>query len=239
MCPASVIMARKNGAPEDQVYAGDILVAGETSASASTLTTVGAGTILASLIASGVVKRSGPTGAYTDTTDSAANILAAIAGNAPYAGVSPGHTFRLLYKNTVAEAMTLAAGAGVILGDGTTSLIASAVREYLFKIRSLTLPKSILCNVTSGSAVVTFVLPPNSVALGIGPSSPYNDIGYDTFISDASNTNIPASTTVIGVTDGQGGIIGVTMSANATGTATEAVNFGPTLQIDGLWSGSL
>jgi hypothetical protein len=75
----------------------------------SSLTTVGAGTILAALMAGGLLLRTGPTAAYTDTTDTAANILAA------YPGMQVGDTLDFYHCNNVAYVATIAGGTGVTL----------------------------------------------------------------------------------------------------------------------------
>lgn len=77
------------------------------------LTTVGAGTITGSSIVGGVITRSGPVAAFTDTTDTAANIISAL----PNAQVGMSWAFTL--KNTTAFTDTLAAGAGVTLSGAT------------------------------------------------------------------------------------------------------------------------
>ena len=115
------------------VMSGDLMIGGE-SISAGALTTVGAGTWLAAAIAAGIIRRTGPVGGYTDTTDTAANILTALAGNAQAADLAPGSSFRLLFINTVAFAFTFAAGAGVTVGTGTLDVAASLWREYLVTI---------------------------------------------------------------------------------------------------------
>lgn len=78
------------------------------------LTTVGAGTILAANMASGVTLRTGSTAAFTDTTDTAANI---IGGIAPLIGVG-GAEFWTYVNNTVAPA-TIAGGASVTVTGAT------------------------------------------------------------------------------------------------------------------------
>lgn len=71
------------------------------------VTTVGNGTLTAAALLGGLITRTGPVAAFTDTTDSAANIVAAI-------GVfSLGGTFPITYKNVTAFTSTLAAGANV------------------------------------------------------------------------------------------------------------------------------
>jgi hypothetical protein len=73
------------------------------------ITTVGAGTLNAATVVGGVITRSGPTAAYTDTTDTAANIIAALPNP------SLGQSWELTLVNTTAFAETLAAGAGVTI----------------------------------------------------------------------------------------------------------------------------
>lgn len=75
----------------------------------TTISTVGAGTLTAAGITGGLITRSGSTAAYTDTTATAAQIIAAM----PNANV--GDAFEFSIKNTVAFAETLAAASGVTL----------------------------------------------------------------------------------------------------------------------------
>lgn len=71
--------------------------------------TVGAGTLLAAALLGGLITRTGPVAAFTDTTDTAAAIVTAIGQ------FSLNGTFLTTYKNSTAFAATLAAGAGVTL----------------------------------------------------------------------------------------------------------------------------
>lgn len=226
----------RNEVIDSQIQPGDVPIGGENILNGG-IATVGAGTLTGAAIATGIIRRTGPTGAYTDTTDTASAILTALSGNSPAPTVEPGSTFRLLYINTVAFAMTLAAGTGVVLGTGTTTLIASQTREYLVTILNTT-PQVILnCATTNTSAVVTFNLPAGMASFPIGPAP--NAINI-TPGATVSGTGITTGTTVIGVTNGQGGIIGVTLSANATATNNPvALTFGPTIQIDSLRSAPL
>jgi hypothetical protein len=79
------------------------------------LTTVGAGTITAAGVAGGVTTRSGSTSAFTDTTDTAANIIAAVWGSAALIGDTDEYTY---VNNTVAAA-TLTGGTGVTVSGAT------------------------------------------------------------------------------------------------------------------------
>jgi hypothetical protein len=57
-----------------------------------------------------------------------------------------------------------------------------------------------------------------------------------------TGTGINAGTTVLGVTQGPGGVTGVTLSANATATSAAGgvpLTFSPNIRIDGLRSSTL
>ena len=73
------------------------------------LTTVGAGTITAAAMLSGGVNRTGPTSAFTDTTDTAAAI------QSDWTGGAVSNSFDLTYINKTAFNATLAGGSGVTL----------------------------------------------------------------------------------------------------------------------------
>src|SRR5580692_127229 len=80
----------------------------------TSITTVGAGTLTAAAIVGGVINRSGPTGAFNDTTDTAQNILAAVGL------ISVGQGFLFTINNTSSYTQTLVAGTGVTLTGNTT-----------------------------------------------------------------------------------------------------------------------
>ena len=82
---------------------------------ATALTTVGAGTITAAGVAGGVTLRSGSTAAFTDTTDTAANIIASRWPNSAALNSSFNYTY---VNNTVAPA-TLTGGTGVTVSGAT------------------------------------------------------------------------------------------------------------------------
>ena len=87
------------------------------------ITTVGAGALTAAAITSGLILRSGPVGAYDDTTDTAVNIIAA------WDNPSIGSSFDFTIVNGVAQIGTMLAGVGVTLA-GVTANAASKVRTY-------------------------------------------------------------------------------------------------------------
>lgn len=88
------------------------------------ITTVGAGTLTAAAIAGGIIARSGSVAAFTDTTDTAAAIIAA------RTGIQIGSAFQLDIQNTTAFADTLAAGTGVTLA-GITIIPGGATATFL------------------------------------------------------------------------------------------------------------
>jgi len=92
----------------------------------------------------GVILRSGSTAAYTDTTDTAANIVAAIQG------CQIGTAFQLRITNTVAFIDTIAAGAGVTLA-GTTAIAASTYRDFVGVVTNVVTPAVTLTGTGSGT----------------------------------------------------------------------------------------
>ena len=212
-----------DGQLQRQVQQGDVLAGGDVIN--STLVTAGNGTILASQVVSGILNRTGPVGAFTDTTDSAANIISGFLGqyafpagpgSFSFPGVQQGTTFRLRYINSVAFAMTLAAGLGVTLG-ANVNVAASSVKEYLFTIINGAQGQVYVATTTAASAIITGLLQGQTNNLSPGMT--------------VTGSGIPASTTVLSVQSGAG----VTLSANATVTATlVALTFGPQIRIDSL-----
>lgn len=101
---------------------------GETSGSAiveTALTTVGAGTMTGAALVGGQIARTGPTGPFIDTTDTAANIIAALGGD-----FIAGEVFQVRYKNATTWPATLAAGAGVTMATGAVVLPLSLGSYY-------------------------------------------------------------------------------------------------------------
>lgn len=210
-----------DGATQRQLGPGDTTFGGELIN--SSITTVGAATISAAVLISGIINRTGPTAGYTDTTDSAQNIISNLlasqfVGTGALAGVGilSGLTFRVSYINTVAFAMTLAAGAGVTLG-ANTGVSASSVKDYLVTITNGTPTQVYAVTQTNASAVITGLTQLQTQALSVGQL--------------VTGTNIPANTTIISIQPG----VGVTLSAAATATLSlNAITFSPTVRVDSL-----
>ena len=220
------------------IGAGDLSLGGEV---ISLNATIGAATLAANQLVTGILSRSGSTGAYTDTLDNAQNIITALSAGANNLApiVEVGSTFRLRIINTVAFAETIAAtaGAGVILNSGTFVTPASSWRDLLFTIKAAQPVREVVQAVTTiNSANVTFVLATGQQSLPIGPSPTATNIENNATVS---GTGIPNGTTVIGLTQGQGGLIGCTLSGTATASGTTSLTFGPTIYVDSLGSGTL
>lgn len=92
----------------------------------TTIATVGNGTLTAAGMVGGLIVRSGPTGAFTDTTDTAANIITAL-GDAPVIGTS----WLFYMKNLTAFSQTLSAALGVTLSGNKNVIPANSAGFYL------------------------------------------------------------------------------------------------------------
>ena len=100
----------------------------------STLTTAGAGTYTAALLAGGTIRRDPSGAARTDTTDTAANLISALGLDADYKEASA------LIVNTAdaAETITLAGGSGVTLKGAITVEQNTAIRIAILRTSSTT-----------------------------------------------------------------------------------------------------
>lgn len=208
-------LARDNGIVRN-MQLGDVLSQME---NFQALATVGAGTILAPMLVSSLFNRTGPTGAYVDTTDTASNIINYIASFG--SGDQTGDTWRFRFVNTVAFACTFTGGTGVTIVNPTVN--ASSVKDFLVQVTSAA-PQTTVGNAsqTNASAVITGMTLAQTNAISIGQL--------------VTGTSIPANAYVIGIQSG----VGVTISANATATiAPNALTFSPSLTITGIGQGLL
>ncbi|CAM6053470.1 unnamed protein product [Sphagnum tenellum] len=227
-----------NGSVTDEfINSGDTLILGEI---ITPVTTAGASTILGNQLIDNIINRTGTqAGAFTDTFDTSTNLVAALSSgsNNNYPNVGPNSTFRLRYINntTGGYTATITLGAGMLQGIGTFTVAAATWKEFLFTILNAQNPLSINGTTTNGSPTVLFQLQTGQISLPIGPYSGADNIMPGCFVS---GTNIPAGTTVLGVTQGQGGIVGVTLSANATGSGTQQLSFAPYVKVDEIGGGT-
>lgn len=128
MLPTKVLVNDNGVFPPRQAVAGDGLLMFP---KASTLTTVGAGTLLATLLTSGLLLRTGPTGAYADTIDTGANLDAA------FPNLAVNDSINLMYSNSVAFASTITAATGVTLKTAAANnVIAASTGRFLHLIKT-------------------------------------------------------------------------------------------------------
>lgn len=128
----------------NQITAGALANSLQGATTISAITGAAGVTLTAAQMLGGVINRSGPVGIYSDTTDTAAAIVAAM----PFAAV--GLSFRLRILNTVAAIETILAGSGVTLA-GTTAIAASTWRDYVGTITNIGTPAVTLTGIGSGT----------------------------------------------------------------------------------------
>lgn len=222
---------------EDEINPGDTMLLGE---SFFDLATVGAETLPAAGMLAGTIYRTGSTGAYTDTFDTAVNILAAMGGDNLGPPILPGHSLKFRIVNSVAFAETLTLGAGIAAGDGVVNTIAASTwRDFLLVCRSPQSPITLVANTTNGSNVITWVLRAGQFALPEGASSLSGNVNIQVGAA-VSGTGIAAGARVRGVTQGVGGTIGITLTSNATADGTNiSVTIGPSFILNSGGSGTL
>lgn len=117
-----VVLSSATTAVFNHVFTSPIV--NETLEIATALSTVGAGTITGAGIAGRVTTRTGSTSAFTDTTDTAANIIAA----QPNAHI--GDSWEYTYTNSTVAVATLTGGTGVTV-SAVTAVPANSWARYL------------------------------------------------------------------------------------------------------------
>jgi hypothetical protein len=184
--------------------------------------------LAAKYLVTGILRRTGPAGAYADVFPSAADLVAALLNNTYVGGgsytpvgIPPGTAFRFKYINTVAFANTPTIGTGGTIGNNTV-VNASSVKDYLVTITNGTPGSVVQGNTTNASAVVT--------GMNAG------QLQYITQGMLVSGTGIQAGSTVLSVQPGVGVTLSLTASATGSGVA---LTFGPTYRIDGIGQGLL
>lgn len=200
---------------------GDMMALAETISANST---VGATTILASQLLTGILNRTGSGGAFADTLPTAANLVNALLsqtflGGGAYSpvGIPPGTTFRMRYINAVAFIDTITAPDNTVTLGSNTAIAASSVKDFLFTILNGTPPQVWAGNTTNANAVVTGMSAAQTQTLTVGMV--------------VSGTGITAGTLIASIQPG----VGFTLSANATATNTQtALTFNPQYRVDSL-----
>lgn len=227
----------RGGFMDDRIQPGDVPATG---ISQFSISTVGAGTLTGAAIASGIIARTGPVGGFIDTTDSAWNIIQALAGGFSAPDAVQGISFILTYQNKVAQAMTFAAGAGVTAGSNV-NVAASAVRDYLVTILNASPPVTLSSGTTNATKNITFNSP---IQTGTYDTNSTNTKGYGTVTPGmvVSGTGITAGTKVVGLVYGDQArgfspnfIVGVTTDTNSTATNADVdLLFSPNVKFEGI-----
>lgn len=185
----------------------------------ATNATAGSASLTAAQIMRGVLNRTGPGAGFTDTWPSADEIIASM--DNPQVGDS----FLLFYRNGVAQAMTFAAGTGIVSGIGTLSCAASSTKTYLHTVLSNKRTTVKVGTTTNTTLVLTNL--PVSAAADIMPGM------------GVTGTGVGAAAIVLGVAeavDANGTrTLSVTVSVASTATADNiAFTFFPRVQVDAL-----
>lgn len=177
--------------------------------------TAGASTISVAALLAGITQRSGPGAGYTDTFPTADLLLQA------QPELSVGDSFSYIFRNTVAQAMTAAAGEGVVLGTNV-DIAASLVREYLITILGQGPRQIFQGSTTNANPTITGIPLANAALLQPGQG--------------VSGAGIAANSYIVAVNQATGTL---TMNQNATATATVAVTSFPRYQVQGIRSSTL
>lgn len=214
-------VSERQSGPGDLIAAGESVGAGPTADANSTLT--------AAMIAAGIINRTGMTAGRTDTTDTADNVLNALAGNDFDRNQLAGCSFRFEYIQNQAFATTWAHGRGWVAGSGTLNVSASKIRTFLCRI----------LNATKEAAVPNATTHNGTKAIELATPQPAGTITPGMLITGAG---ITAGTKVVGVTYGDATnrgntdkICAITTDTNSTADASGvALTFSPVIEINGL-----
>lgn len=194
------------------------------------ITTVGDGALTAAGLVGGVITRSGSVAAYTDTTATAAAILAALGAD------TPAGTSKLVFiKNTVAFPETLAAGAGVTLaGQGVIPGLSAGI--FLLTMDSAT------AATLRGIAIVPLMSLPNaqfvtaaleSATIAAASVAGANVCEHINTGTTPANLQFPAATDVVAAIPnamvGFSYILEIRNGSGSANTATITTNTGITL----------
>ncbi len=126
-------------------------------------------------------------------------------------------------------------GAGLLQGVGTFSINPATWYEYLFTVQAICLGNTYVAATVSGSNVINFVFPVGQVSQPLMPAGEGVTFAQNALVT---GTGIPANTQIRGLVHGQGGIIGLTLSANATiTTAAQVITVSPCIKLDEIGGG--
>ncbi len=144
------------------------------------ITTAGNGTLTAAALVGGQIGRTGPVAAYTDTTDTAANIVTALGG------FVLGQTFQVRLKNATAFVQTLQGGTGVTFVPAASVVPPLAAGNYFGTVGGTAASPTIVLTHEQTGAIYTSsrVADEQSVAL--------NTVGAGTVLAASVNAGVTA-----------------------------------------------
>lgn len=175
-----------------------------------------AATLTAANILQGVLNRTGPGAGFVDTWPNADDIIAALENP------QIGDSWLLVYRNSVAFAMTFAAGTGIVSGIGTLGCVASSTKIYLHTLLSTKRSTLLVGNQVNATAILNGFT--NAQIATIEPGM------------GVTGTNVAANSVVLGVTPSDSAT-GATITLNNNVTATlnnNPFSFFPRVQLDAL-----
>lgn len=196
--------------------------------SITALATVGAGTITGAGIAGGVTNRTGSTTAFTDTTDTAANIIAAI----PNAAI--GQSLDYIYYNNTPGLATITGGTGVTVTGGLVA--ANSWTEFV-----LTYTAAGTITMVAVAAGPNVQLPASQYVTAAGQSTTLtgaqvagaNWVNYDNTGTTPANLQMPTAANLIAAIPnaevGFNYMLAIRNSSGSANTATITTNTGITL----------
>lgn len=209
---------------------GDVIAAMPT---AVALTTAGNGSITAAMVAAGFIRRSGPSGAFTDTLPTSEQIASLLRGFGLTSEWVSGLGIPLRIYNSVAQALTLAvpSNEGISLSTSvfgtSTAVAASKWRDYFIELASAPVPSLIVTGATTNGSK-KLLLDSEAAAGAVVP-------GMSVY-----GTGVGASAKVTHVIYGTSGIKEVWVDTNSTADGAAIVlSFKPTVVVHSLAAGDI
>jgi hypothetical protein len=151
------------------------------------IATAGNGTLTAAAVLGGQIARTGPVAAFTDTTDTAANLVAGLGG------FQAGQAFLFMVKNGTAFVQTLAGGTGVTLPAAILVPPFSAGWYFGTVGGTAAAPTVAVAHITTGPInVAAAVAAPQALALNTVGAGTITAAGFNAGITTRGGTQIAA-----------------------------------------------
>lgn len=195
------------------------------------VSTVGAATLTAAQLITGLITRSGSTAAFTDTTDTAVAIVAALPG------YTVGQSFNLLINNTTAFPETIAGGTGVTV-TGNIVIPANSTGEVVVKITSATAVSVYMTGASANTALPATKFTTAALTAGTIPAASITGAAMcywtNTGATPGAQTFPTAATLFANIPNAYVGMSTAFRVINTgAGTLTLTADAGPTITITG------